>query len=380
MRKAVKKAGGITAAVGSAALLLVVTTALLSGNGIPRTIGGTEIHVPPKENRGLTVNGRQTVLFVEDPAGLGVPSPDQYWSAVLDSILGTGNYAWFGPTAGYGDNGPDLTTMQGYDLVIWDCYDCWNPAHGPALTATDQTNVASYVSGGGKVWLIGQDILYSGVPLSWMQTYFNLQSVVQDYGEGFPDSIPFPVRGAGELSGYGFSILVDWESDLFPDDLTPNANAHVVVHDSVNSADPAILSDDWTASFWTVDGRNPNPWLDWQETVFIMLGGFGVLGVEEQSHTSPPSLGFGRIMPNPAMSGVTICYFTSGANPVTLCIYDRAGRLVRNLLNGDPQAGWNSTRWDGNDNSHQPVPAGCYFCVLSAEGGSIAKKIVLLGR
>jgi hypothetical protein len=358
-------------------LALVVTTVLLFGGAVPRTIDGSRIHVAEKKNLGLQENGRQTVLFVEDPAGLGPPSPDQYWTALLDSLLGVGNYGWFGPTGSYADNGPDLATMQGYELVVWNCYDCWDPGQGQALTGTDQTNIASYLTGGGKVWLIGQDVLFTGVPLSWMQTNFNLQSAVEDYGGGFSGATPFPVEGAGELSGYGFSFLVDWGSDVFPDDLTPNGSAHVVIHDAVNNADPSILSDDWSSSFWTVDGRNPTPWADWQEIVNIMLGGFGILAVEEEAQTIP-TFGFSSIMPNPAMSNATISYVTSKAGPVTLRIYDASGRLVRTLVAGNRDSGLKTARWNGKDDAYQPVPGGCYFCSLSAEGRMVTQKIILM--
>lgn len=362
--------------IGVFTLLLAVS--LLFADVVPRTIDGSRHSVSVKKNLGLQANGRQTVLFVEDPAGLGPPSPDQYWTAVLDSLLGIGNYGWFGPTASHADNGPDLATMQGYELVIWNTYDCWNPSNGPALTATDQTNVASYMTGGGKVWLIGQDILYTGVPLSWLQTNFNLQSAVEDYNGGFPGTSPFPVEGAGELSGYGFSILADWGSDFFPDDLTPNASAHVVIHDAVNNCDPSILSDDWTGSFWTVDGRNPTPWSDWQEIVNIMLGGFGILGVDEETQTANPGFGFSKISPNPAVSSASISYITNEACHVTLRVYNGSGRLVRTLVEADLKAGQYAVEWNGLDDTSRAAPAGCYFFLLSVQGRSIGQKIIMV--
>ncbi|MDH4210985.1 MAG: hypothetical protein OEV79_06015 [candidate division WOR-3 bacterium] len=250
-----------------------------------RKITGTELRVKPSSR----VDGpyyrpatRQSgILFVEDPAALGPPSPDQYWSAVLDSIVGSGNYGWFAVDTLQTANGPSLAIMQGYDLVIWNTYDTWNNALGPALTATDQTNISNYITGGGKVWLIGQDILWSGVSVAWMTANFELQSAIQDYN-GASGAIPYPVAGVAELSGLGFSFLVDWGSDVFADALTPTANAHHVIQDvAFPSYYPSIVSNDYTTSFWTVDGRNPTPWAEWQDIVYIMLDNFGVLGAEE---------------------------------------------------------------------------------------------------
>jgi hypothetical protein len=249
-----------------------------------RRVDGAPVQAPlsPKVHRAQYVPAARqgAVLFVEDPAALGPPSPDQYWTAVLDSILGTGNYGWYAVDTFQTTNGPDLATMQSYELVIWNTYDCWNSALGPAITATDQTNIANYISGGGKVWLIGQDILYTGVPISWMTANFELQSAIEDYN-GAAGTTPYPVVGVAELSGLGFSFLVDWGSDVFADALTPTASAHHIIQDvAFPSYYPSIVSNDYTTSFWTVDGRNPNPWADWQDMVYIMLEAFGVLGPE----------------------------------------------------------------------------------------------------
>ncbi|UCF71154.1 MAG: T9SS type A sorting domain-containing protein, partial [candidate division WOR-3 bacterium] len=175
-------------------------------------------------------------------------------------------------------NGPDLATMQGYSLVIWNCYDYWwgPPTYAPALTTTDQTNIASYISGGGKVWLIGQDIIYSGVGLSWLQTNFNLQSVIEDYNYNIPNA---NVQGLVELAGMNVTFTSDYTSNpFFCDDLTPNANAHQIILDLGYSAYPSIFNNDHAASFWTIDGRSPNPAATWEQMVVEMLDAFGVFG------------------------------------------------------------------------------------------------------
>ncbi|MCK4250062.1 T9SS type A sorting domain-containing protein [candidate division WOR-3 bacterium] len=268
-------------------LTLILVPMLFGDDAVPRIINGTQKRVEPSIKHIKAIEtpvsyrpgGRQQVLFVEDPAGLGPPSPDQYWQAALDSILGVGNYGWFGPTTSYPENGPDLATMQIYALVIWNTYDCWNPGAGPALTATDQTNIANYISGGGKVWLIGQDILFSGVPYAWMTTNFNMQSAIEDYS-GVSGLDPYPITGLAEIAGLSFSFLVDWGSDVFPDGLTPTVDAHHVIQDvNYPTYYPSILSNNYQTSFWTVDGRNPNPWADWEQMAHDMLDAFGVLGV-----------------------------------------------------------------------------------------------------
>jgi hypothetical protein len=221
------------------------------------------------------------ILFVEDrgdPAFGPATTPDPLWDSTLTHIVGSGNFGWYGPTTTPAQNGPDLATMQGYDLVIWNCYDYWwaPPTYSTALTTTDQNNLASYMSGGGKVWLIGQDIIYSGVPSSWLQTHFNLQSYIEDYNYNIPNA---NIQGLVEIAGISLSVTSDYVSNyFFSDNLTPNANAHQVVLDVGYSAYPAIFNNDNTASFWTIDGRTPNPVASWEQMVTGMLDAFGVMG------------------------------------------------------------------------------------------------------
>jgi len=318
------------------------------------------------------------VLFVEDPAGLGPPSPDQYWQAALDSILGVSNYGWFGPTTTQTENGPDLATMQTYALVIWDTYDCWDPSLGPAITSTDQTNIASYISGGGKVWLIGQDILWSGVPLSWMTTNFDLQSAVQDYNPAAGGN-PYPVAGLAEIAGLGFSFLVDWGSDVFADGLTPTADAHHVIQDvNYPAYYPSIFSNDYQTSFWTVDGRNPNPWADWEAMVYGMLDAFGVLGIHEKPPQEPARRIHLSIAPDPIVRHATISYSIPIADNVKLQIYNKAGQLVNTLVDEYKYAGSYTVTWNARDTRDVDMPNGVYFARLTCGTMVCSKNIVVV--
>ncbi|MGC9366338.1 MAG: lamin tail domain-containing protein, partial [bacterium] len=231
-------------------------------------------------NQSLYLESRDgEVLFVEDPAGGYGPAtkPDPQWIEVLDSVLGTGNYGWYGATASATEDGPGLDTMLNYDLVIWNCYDHWDAI---VLTDNDTTNIASYLSQGGKVWLIGQDLLYSGVPLSWLTTNFLLQNAFEDY---IPSGIgTVNLAGISELSGISFSTTFDYNlNPFFPDGLVPATGAHHLIEDSDSSYTLGIIDNNHTASFWTIDGRITSPYSQWQQTVTVMLGMFGVLPTPE---------------------------------------------------------------------------------------------------
>jgi hypothetical protein len=267
------------------ALVFMLAPMLFASDVTSRTVDGsvrvTSSRVESVEKQMPKATGRQSVLFVQDPGSypdLGPPMPDQWWGAVLDSVI-PGDFTVWGPTTGgAAENGPDSATMAPYTLVIWNTYDWWDPALGAALTATDRTNLANYLTAGGKVWLIGQDVMWSGTPLAWMTANFDLQSVSQDYGGGFPSGW-YWFDGQAEIAADSFQTMDDWGSDFFPDHLTPTANGHRVLRDRANpSYYPAILRNDYTSSFWTVDGRQPSPWAEWQDIVYTMLDLFGVFG------------------------------------------------------------------------------------------------------
>ena len=227
----------------------------------------------PVNNEGRAGN----VLFVEDPgqAGFGpAVKPDPQWIMWLDSTLGAGNYDWWGPIVDTGD-GPPVDTMLLYDLVIWDCYDVWWTNVAPTPTA--MTNIGSYISQGGKVWLIGHDVLYAGGTAAYTltQTYFGLSSAVEDYGS---DLYNVTLTGAAELSGFAWNDSCDFQANgHWPDDLTPATGAHVIVNDG--SYAPGIMLDDFTTSFWAIDpGRVNTPVPDWIAALDSMFCLFGVMG------------------------------------------------------------------------------------------------------
>ncbi len=233
---------------------------------VPMVLGAEK--VKPSQPFGLSAvpyhGSRQGVLFVQDGSGYGPAGTDPLWDATLTAILGAGNYGWFGPTTSSAENGPDVATMQGYDLVIWDNYDQWDAM---TLTATDQSNIATYMAGGGKVWIIAPDALYSGVPQSFFTTNFDLASASQDYAADWT----LTIQGLAECATSSFTITSDWINPFYADALTPTANGHAIVYDVGYAVNPCIISNDASGSFWTVDGRQPSSTPEWQALADSMI-------------------------------------------------------------------------------------------------------------
>jgi hypothetical protein len=95
----------------------------------------------------------------------------------------------------------------------------------------------------------------------------------------------------------------------------------------------------------------------------------------------PPAGGVNRLhpnFPNPFNPETTIRYDLSAGGPVSLRIYDSAGRLVRTLFEGRDTAGSKTARWDGTNDLGRPVASGVYFCRLSGPGFGRTHKLVLV--
>lgn len=305
------------------------------------------------------------VLFVEDISGTFGPgtSPDPLWQGTLDAILGTGNYGWY-TTASAGDDGPDSTEMMNYDLVIWNCYDYWFQDTA-ALTGNDQLHLESYFYNQGAVWLIGQDLLWSGVPMTFMETFFHLQSANQDYYWDEPD---VNLHGLVEIDSIAFLATSDYASNnFFTDALVPDAYAHVVLEDTDMSEDVGIFypgQGDWQAAFWTIDGRNPDPYSEWIDMVTGMLEAFGITGIKETPGQETARRLWLTISPDPVVQTTTVNYNIPMTGHIRLEIFNRAGQHVITFVDEQKPAGSYTQTWNAKDKTGVPVANGVYFVRL----------------
>jgi len=112
----------------------------------------------------------------------------------------------------------------------------------------------------------------------------------------------------------------------------------------------------------------------------IEITGYLKTGVEGEKADvpRPASIQLFNSYPNPAGRTATISYQVSSAQPVKLCIYDIAGRLVRSLVNQEQDPGRYSVTWDGTNEKGRQASAGVYFYHLQTSGQNLTKKMVLV--
>jgi flagellar hook capping protein FlgD len=80
---------------------------------------------------------------------------------------------------------------------------------------------------------------------------------------------------------------------------------------------------------------------------------------------------------SPAPGATKIDFGLEKAGPVTITIYDTAGRLVRAIIRETLVAGEHSRSWNGRDNEGHEVAAGVYFAKFQAGEKVLTQKMVL---
>ncbi len=84
--------------------------------------------------------------------------------------------------------------------------------------------------------------------------------------------------------------------------------------------------------------------------------------------------------PNPFSEQLTLEFYTSKAGPARIDVFNLQGQLVRNLYNGQLDAGQHQVqRWDGTGANAKPLPAGMYLIQMKT-GEEIVNQKVLLQR
>jgi subtilisin family serine protease len=100
------------------------------------------------------------------------------------------------------------------------------------------------------------------------------------------------------------------------------------------------------------------------------------LAVESEGVLTSPRLVWSA--PNPFAGATEISFVVRERSPVSVEIYDVAGRLVRVLSRGERPPGSYGVRWDGRDASGRQAASGVYLCRVTGVGLGGTAKVVLL--
>jgi hypothetical protein len=91
--------------------------------------------------------------------------------------------------------------------------------------------------------------------------------------------------------------------------------------------------------------------------------------IEDDVATSVgPRIRLTRVAPNPSRGLVEVTYWVAAPGPVRMSVLDPAGRRIATRVDGAPEAGIRTARWDLTRAAGARIPAGVYFLRLEALG------------
>lgn len=92
----------------------------------------------------------------------------------------------------------------------------------------------------------------------------------------------------------------------------------------------------------------------------------------------PSTLRLGRARPNPFASTTTFELSVDRAEPLSVRVYDVAGREVATIFDGVPRAGSGPLEWDGRDSSGRSTPSGVYFIRAERPGATAVRRVQIV--
>lgn len=173
--------------------------------------------------------------------------------------------------------------MSGYTTCLISTSDNWWDSYD---YTGDFAAAGSYVDGGGCLWVIGQDFLYSsGVygGLIFAQTYLGLAGVVEDINFGDDSPLEWFGTAGGPLDGMTSAMLPCFASNpWFTDDVTPATQGLADWATLLGSGQGGCVTD-FSTMFSVIEFGCDAPMIN--DVVGALLEGVcgGVIPVEESS-------------------------------------------------------------------------------------------------
>jgi len=183
---------------------------------------------------------------------------------------------------------------------------------------------------------------------------------------------------AVEATGTGLRILEYCDPAGQPSAYTYAAGIHNVIP---GFNDGVVYLPYGMSAIWNdVNVSTPTPLAARTDLLDQVLTAFGEAGSGRP--TGLPDLAEAGLQlhgyPNPFNPAIKLKYALPRAGHLEMEIYDLRGRLVRQLIDADLEAGPGEVVWRGMDGDGRTVSAGVYFCLLESDGERRLQKLVLV--
>ncbi|MEZ4387462.1 MAG: FlgD immunoglobulin-like domain containing protein [Candidatus Krumholzibacteriia bacterium] len=268
--------------------------------------------------------------------------------------------------------------LDNFDAVIWSCGWAF-----PTVDADDRAALASYLDGGGNLFITGQDIGWEmadqgGAALAWYQTYLHATYVADDTNLLTLQGVP------GDPITDGLSLAISGgdgaDNQEYPSDIDPRGAGASVILTYDASRNGAIKADTGLykvvyLAFGYEAINNP------ADRAALMAGIVDWLlpdPLDAPGNRVPAATAVLGSAPNPFNPMTVIRYAVATEADVTLGVFDVRGRLVRRLDQGRRAVGEHAARWDGLDQTGQALPSGTYVCRIVGSDSAPAVKLMLV--
>jgi hypothetical protein len=396
LREVVMYKVSVTFLLAALALLFVMSPLLANTKAVGTKYPGAQRLVaaqPVPSVERISIPGAQlplqieTILLVDDDGspnngGTYFGCEDSYTAALGDAGYAFDNFVVDWSITSPPQNGPDAATMASYDCVIWFTGETWGYYGVDVLTAADETNLATYLAGGGTLFLNAQDYLWASYPNAgplspgqFPYDYLGVASASQDIF-----APPTSVAGAtgGYAEGLQYTCLNPFPSaTLWSDQLNARAQAQKLLNANGTQTALAVQYDGgpYYTAFSTcgleglVDGASlVSTYMD------AILTGFGATGVIAQQE---PVVVTGYLLnqnyPNPFNPTTEIQYQLPVNGKVTLTVYNMLGEEIATLIDDNQSAGAYRITWNATD-----LPSGMYFYQLKTNNFQDVRRMLLL--
>ncbi len=307
-------------------------------------------------------NGSPSILLVD------AETSGEWEQAFEDAVDQMGFFYDYNESPANG--GPLFNLTNGYDLVIW------HTGYSSAAMGADQgAGLVEYLNNGGNLLLSSMQFNAAQGNTPALQALLGIDSIVANGGSDFANG----VNGDPISDGMAWDLVWPQPSANRSDDITPTATAAVVFTDS--DGDKNTIRHELVGGNRTVycsivqdvfdDGKIPvaEAMINW------LVGGLDPADVNDAPFVSKVM----GVSPNPFRNGTDLSFALSdwaAQMPVSVKVVDASGRLVRNLFQGNLEAGSHNITWDGNDSNGRSVANGLYFGIVRNADGEQRAKIV----
>ena len=101
-------------------------------------------------------------------------------------------------------------------------------------------------------------------------------------------------------------------------------------------------------------------------------------GTDVERDEQPSEMRLDQNYPNPFNPETQIAFELDATTPVTLTVFDAAGRELRVLVDATLSAGSHTVTWDGRTSEGRPAPSGTYIYRLETPSASQSRSMTLL--